>query len=115
MKNEIDKTTARPWRIRGTNYGYTNRHVLGPPHKDGSDYSALCETQNEIDAALIVTAVNLYEAHCALEELVRRGLLNAHNQRQINSRIGMPFEETQWEIDAKQALAQLETAKESCK
>lgn len=54
--------TPGPWRIKGTNYGYTNKDVLGPPHRDGGDYSPICTADNEANARLIAAAPELLEA-----------------------------------------------------
>lgn len=57
--------TPGPWRIRGTNYGYTTCYVLGPPHKDGGDYAPICVADTEANARLIAAAPELL---AALEE-----------------------------------------------
>lgn len=109
--NQNDKATARPWRIRtakivkGRN-GSRSYGAIGVVNKKGNNIARIWTSQS--DASLIVSAVNSYEAHQALVALVQRGLLIAANQRQLNARLDMPTHETQWEIDAKEALSALD-------
>jgi hypothetical protein len=60
---KMDEThTPGPWRVRGTNFGYTNCDVLGPPHPDGGDYAPICRANSEANARLIAAAPELLEA-----------------------------------------------------
>lgn len=109
MKTEADKATPRPWSI--SKYSKWDKTIFIPEAGVGIDNDDVDPKESAANAALIVCAVNLYEAHTTLEELVRRAILIAHNQRQLNSRIGMPIDETQWEINAKQALVALDAVR----
>ncbi len=68
MGKIVETHTPGPWRVRGTNFGYTNCDVLGPPHPDGGDYAPICRANSEANARLIAAAPELL---AACKELVQ--------------------------------------------
>lgn len=66
------RATPGPWRVKGTNHGYTNRDVLGQPHPiDGGDYAPLFTCRTAEEAALVVHKWNRFdEVVAALEDVL---------------------------------------------
>jgi hypothetical protein len=60
------QATPRPWK----SYGVINKASLRPQVTiaTGDETKVICHVNNESDAALMVRAVNLFEAHEAVSE-----------------------------------------------
>lgn len=65
--------TPTPWRFKGSQESISRRgDVLGRPHPiDGGDYSPICTTSQDEDAAFIVKAVNAHEELVSMLEAIQ--------------------------------------------
>lgn len=70
MKTKTDKATARPWtQCSDQIYHLPSNVEIAEMQKDEDGPDEIADIPTRLaNAALIVTAVNLYEAHCAVAE-----------------------------------------------